>query len=70
MGHFLDGKINGYGKYYDSEKKVAEGFWIDGVLEIDKLTHDVLSETLRQLASAGLNNNVEYKNEEKKSKIL
>ena len=26
MGHFLDGKINGYGKYYDSEKKVAEGF--------------------------------------------
>ena len=70
MGHFLDGKINGYGKYYDNEKKVAEGFWIDGVLEIDKLTHDVLSETLCQLASAGLNNNVEFKNEEKKSKIL
>lgn len=54
LGQFLNGKINGYGKYYDGEIKVAEGFWIDGVLSINKLTYDVLTETLRELATTGL----------------
>ena len=45
MGNFVDGKIQGYGRYYSGDTKIAEGYWFDGVLEGDDMVNVVLRMT-------------------------
>ena len=48
FGEFAEGRMKGHGKYYEGEKKIAEGTWDDGFLKMDNLIREVLGCTLNK----------------------
>ena len=41
-GHFLGGKIEGFGEYHTKDGELIKGEWLNGMLQIDTTTQQPL----------------------------